>query len=279
MRLAAGSAVAPPLTLQRGPRQALQGVRLGVFRPWLEHADAEVVACAERALRTAADLGAQVLPLLRAGSAVDCGAGSSSGMQALPDLALRGPARQHCRAAVRHREPSGSRPWSTMAAARGAAPAQVVDVTIPHLGMSRVAHACIIGTEFAHGTKPELRAGLRTRCAPSAPGAAPPRGCQPCPPPHSHQARRRLALLRLAVHGCRPGALIQSAAQMWRARRPAAQPCARSTATCSSCTGLAARTDTAGKRLPPAHSLAGLPAQWLRAYLRPLTLVARACAA
>ena len=42
---------------------------------------------------------------------------------------------------------------------------QVKDVSIPDLGLSRTAHACIIGSEFAQGIKPELQAGLRGRCS------------------------------------------------------------------------------------------------------------------
>lgn len=43
---------------------------------------------------------------------------------------------------------------------------QVVDITIPDLGLSRVAHATLIGSEFAQAAQAELRAGLRSRWHP-----------------------------------------------------------------------------------------------------------------
>ena len=63
--LPAGTARAPDLAIPgslaaRPAANCLQGVRLGVFRPWNAHADAEVRRCLDSALAAAQDLGAQV---------------------------------------------------------------------------------------------------------------------------------------------------------------------------------------------------------------------------
>ena len=61
----AGSAQAPDISVPRSlsspsASQGLRGVRLGVYRPWVAHADAEIRACMAAVLDTARDLGAQV---------------------------------------------------------------------------------------------------------------------------------------------------------------------------------------------------------------------------
>ena len=60
-----GTAWAPDLAIPgsqaaRPTAGCLQGLRLGVFRPWNAHADAEVRRCVDSALAAAQDLGAQV---------------------------------------------------------------------------------------------------------------------------------------------------------------------------------------------------------------------------
>lgn len=52
--------MAPPVTLLPRAQHTMSSIRLGVFGPWVEHADPEVVACTQSALSTAVDLGAQV---------------------------------------------------------------------------------------------------------------------------------------------------------------------------------------------------------------------------
>ena len=61
----AGNAQAPDIAIPgslaaRPTANCLQGIRLGVFRPWNAHADAEIRRCVDSALAAAQDLGAQV---------------------------------------------------------------------------------------------------------------------------------------------------------------------------------------------------------------------------
>ena len=55
-----GTAGQPPVTLPDPARERLDGVRVGVFRPWFEHAAPEVVARCEAALEALAAAGAEV---------------------------------------------------------------------------------------------------------------------------------------------------------------------------------------------------------------------------
>ncbi|MFW6260632.1 MAG: amidase, partial [Spirochaetota bacterium] len=67
----------PPVSIEGWNRGRLDGVRLGIFRPWFEHADEEVVARCDEAVRSLVGAGAEVraielpgLDALRAAHAV-----------------------------------------------------------------------------------------------------------------------------------------------------------------------------------------------------------------
>jgi Asp-tRNA(Asn)/Glu-tRNA(Gln) amidotransferase A subunit family amidase len=57
------SLVQPPVTLDALTRKDLTGVRVGVFRPWFEHAQPAIVAAADRALELLVASGAEVVPI------------------------------------------------------------------------------------------------------------------------------------------------------------------------------------------------------------------------
>ena len=58
------AATIPRQMCRPGQAPQLTGLRLGIFRPWFQHADAEVVAACNRAVACLEQLGAKVSTLL-----------------------------------------------------------------------------------------------------------------------------------------------------------------------------------------------------------------------